>query len=810
MGNEMGNNNTSGLKEDNTLAIDSKNLFNKAADADNVKGENQTVPTVPEAKDFHEKVTGLASDDPTEAKDPHIENERPGGREQEENEVHPPTESPKAVMESIEASSQNNEIRPAPWQKDSEVPPPTESPRTVMESIEACSENNETRAAPTQKDLEVHPPTESPKAVMESIETCSENNEKTVVHEKTVDSILEEILLVTSDHKLQKQSPVNEEQEENEVHPSDESLKAAKSIEAIGEHNEIKPASSPNDSEVHEMPIDSNLEENILGTSHHQLEKQAPISEEEERTRNSTFNTESTPNDPEPQQSLHLDSDQHALDEVNANLSEEDSSNPLQGNEDFLGSSLECASEENSHFLGPDISNNLSDNPIVEKKMGESFGKEAPSQEEKMPHTQKIEIMNGDNVGFDLSSLTTRTSDTPRRVGDKSNEELSIKDDSIRSDSLNLQLENRVLDNSLNSHQEVSEPEDKCMVLTEETKIIGSGSEIEEAPHEYNATQFCEEPVKEAKTEIEDYEMRSLVDISSNLRSTTKDCQIEEVKVAENACQVGVCVSNQNKTSDGHNKGSEQELLVVSERETVPIQAELIVTDCRCEEGQPEEKKIVEEVEDKAEASYATVNDTEGSKTTKQCLAQPLLIEQAEAFLSQISASMIRIQEVHESLERNSTESNPDNMNTHAYVQMRKSRSFDFDLRVEARGKESDQTPLLFQDKAAMERSSSQADVLHVGYNQDVLQYQLRAMEEKVITLERSDSEKSRTPFLGLLKEEEEEDQIVVTPRKQEATRELCNLSTKEAASTPPKGKEKRKPRSSFFGNCMCCAAVIN
>jgi hypothetical protein len=73
---------------------------------------------------------------------------------------------------------------------------------------------------------------------------------------------------------------------------------------------------------------------------------------EEERIRNSTFNTKSTPHDPEPQQSLHLDSDQHDLDEVNANLSEEDSSGLLQGNEDFLGSSLKCASEENSHFLG--------------------------------------------------------------------------------------------------------------------------------------------------------------------------------------------------------------------------------------------------------------------------------------------------------------------------------------------------------------------------------------------------------------------------------------------------------------------------
>jgi hypothetical protein len=115
---------------------------------------------------------------------------------------------------------------------------------------------------------------------------------------------------------------------------------------------------------------------------------------EEERTRNSTFNTKSTTHDQEPQQSFHLDSDQHELDEVNANLSEEDSSGLLQGNEDFLGSSLKCASEENSHFLGPDISNNLSGNPLVERKM------EAPSQEEKMPY----------KVGFDL---TRRTSDTP-------------------------------------------------------------------------------------------------------------------------------------------------------------------------------------------------------------------------------------------------------------------------------------------------------------------------------------------------------------------------------------------------------------
>jgi hypothetical protein len=64
-------------EEDNTNAIDFKNLLNEAADSDNVKEENQTVPA-PEAKDLHEKLTGLALDVPTGAKDPHIENDRPG------------------------------------------------------------------------------------------------------------------------------------------------------------------------------------------------------------------------------------------------------------------------------------------------------------------------------------------------------------------------------------------------------------------------------------------------------------------------------------------------------------------------------------------------------------------------------------------------------------------------------------------------------------------------------------------------------------------------------------------------------------
>ena len=600
----------------------------------------------------------------------------------------------------------------------------------------------------------------------------------------------------------------------------------------------------------------------------------------------SALNTISTPHDPEPQQSLHLKSNQLALDKVNADQSEEEGCRLLHKSEDILGSSFICANK-NSHPLGPNLSNILGDNPNVEN-MGDSLVKEAPYQEDKMSLKEKIEIIKGDEIGIGLSNLPTITSDTPSIVLNKYNGELSTVAYSIRNDSLNLKLEAVLLDRPLNSHQEVSEPEDKCMVLTEETKIVGSGSDIEERPHQYNPTLFCEEPMEEQNTD----------EANESQREFRKLGPENEDKL----------VCNQNKNSDGSCKDSEGELSVVAEHGLVTVPVGLIVTGHRCEEEQQEEKKILEEIEDKAGASYATGNDTEGSETPRQCRSQLLPIEQAEALLSKSPASIVQSEvhnqdakiaaetiiqssgiepipelkqescdefsvvkastfnstslnienlisiveltvtetktsashssvegiegeasafingstEAQESMGRLSSESSSDSMNTP--VHMRKSPSFDLDLRIEATGEESDQIPLLFQDKATMESSSCQTDfslgnpVARVGYkhNQHMLQYQAVPVEEKVITLERSDSEKSKTPFLGFLKEEEET-QSVVTPPKQEnhavskkATRELCNLSTEEAASTAPKGKEKRKHRSSFFGNCMCCATVIN
>lgn len=174
--------------------------------------------------------------------------------------------------------------------------------------------------------------------------------------------------------------------------------------------------------------------------------------------------------------------------------------------------------------------------------------------------------------------------------------------------------------------------------------------------------------------------------------------------------------------------------------------------------------------------------------------------------------------EAQESAGRLSTESNPDSMNNH--VQMRKSPSFDLDLRVEARSEESDQTPLLYQDKTAIQSLSDPSDVIlqspHLLSQYSQESRGALPVEEKAITLERSDSEKSRTPFLGFLKEDEEA-HAVVTPEKKDnhaaakkTAKDLWSSPAMEVALVSPKGKEKHKRRTSLFGQCMCCATVIN
>ncbi|KAK7279291.1 hypothetical protein RJT34_24338 [Clitoria ternatea] len=158
--------------------------------------------------------------------------------------------------------------------------------------------------------------------------------------------------------------------------------------------------------------------------------------------------------------------------------------------------------------------------------------------------------------------------------------------------------------------------------------------------------------------------------------------------------------------------------------------------------------------------------------------------------------------ESRDSVTRLSAESNSDNPNLSC--QMQKSPSFNLNLRMEARPEESDQTPLLHQDESANESLSKINTSLNL-ISPMPHPHEEMPVEEKIVMMERSYSKKCKAPFIGLLKEEEEA-HLLVMPQ----THDNLAGATKEVSSTSPKGKEKRKPRSSFFSSCMCCTTVAN
>ncbi|KAL8026350.1 hypothetical protein ABFX02_14G020700 [Erythranthe guttata] len=136
---------------------------------------------------------------------------------------------------------------------------------------------------------------------------------------------------------------------------------------------------------------------------------------------------------------------------------------------------------------------------------------------------------------------------------------------------------------------------------------------------------------------------------------------------------------------------------------------------------------------------------------------------------------------------------------TETKVELRKSPSFDFGLPFVAMREESERTPLLYQERPKI-RSLSTSSTMRFQ-NRSVqteilgssLRYEAVEVEEKTIRMEGGKSESSEGSYVNLENKE-------VTIAKQED----C------AVVTSPKGNGKRKPKSSIFTTCMCCAAAIS
>ncbi|GMN46797.1 hypothetical protein TIFTF001_015971 [Ficus carica] len=744
MGNEMGNNSTSGFKEDNTTVEDPKEVLKETAK--DVKEENQVVPAA-EDKDFHEKANGLASGD----------KQTPSEGEQEGSEV----------LRLVDSS-----------------------PKVAVKSKEAGDESSENRVSLSS----------------------------TTQHESLLEPNLEKIVPETSENQLPMQPSVKKEEEGLKNSAFD------------------KISTTPHDPEP-EKPAYSEIVQQELTIIHEETSL--------------------------PDANGSSDGTEQALASILTCASVDNG---------HLSHTEAGENQEESADTGfSTIDGKKMDEAIVEEKAVEEEIKECCEEKFEPEDGGKFE-----NGSSNVTPLLSGLSGPSEKSDEGSLSELSLTRD-VCSES-EPEPETVSVTKSLEPCKEAPETEEKYMVGKElengEYKHENNSSQ----PCEDIVRESETEDSDAIRSESIAVDQKDAVFPSSD-SGRNRDCLEEEAKVAENDEVAASHINNRNVVSEEKRKNSEANVMIVPELGIIP--SESSIADCNHKDDESTEKRIVEEGEENMENLYAIEIETEETKTgaenqilvdqaeavlkseavlsenrpiheEKQESSGEFLTTKASTFAStnliaEIIVSMNELavdkakQDVKQcierpevmtsetkissktgerlsmgSIERFSTDSEPDNINVQ-YDQMRKSPSFSLDLQSEAKNEESDRTPLLYQDKAAIQGSPSQDDVSLAtpltlnGYTtQDD---QAMPVEDKVVTLERSDSEKSKTPFLGFLKEEEEA-HIVVKPQKQikESTKELRrSSSTKETtSSTPTKGKNKPKARSSLFGNCLCCATVIN
>eukprot|EP00261_Vitis_vinifera_P019500 XP_010649975.1 PREDICTED: uncharacterized protein LOC104879263 isoform X4 [Vitis vinifera] len=909
-------------------AVEDTNFHEKITGLASGEG-NQIVPAV-EDTNFHEKITGLASGEGNQivpaVEDTNFHEKITGLASGEGNQIVPAVEDTN-FHEKVAAltSGERNQIVPAVEDTNFHEKVTGLASGEGNQIVHAVEDTNfhekitglasgEGNQIPAVEDMNFH-------EKVTGLSSDEGNQTGPAIEDKDVH---EKVTWLVSDDQHEAGDPCIDhqtsdgiEQDDSKIQPPPGSPQVVIQSKHANTDSRIQPASLSADDENDETQIESNVEDKLLETSEKQIEGQTSSEKEREETRSSSC-TNSAPNSPEHLGYVEPDFDQHELDKIHADPSIENHSETMQGSKEILGVSLSCDSGEKgqsdaeiAHTLAESVGSDT--NPAIGKRR-----EEMASTEEQVSDTsileEKAEIRDGDEVPNGLSKTSSGSGNNSdeglpmemnlirngsldiqqEAMGNKGDGGLPVEMNLIQNGSSDLQSEAIPLTDSLDSFQEVAKPEDKCVVLTEDTKLIGLGLENKDDMPDLCPTQFCEELLNESKTNKSDSShsdqendgKEGVMDTSCN-SAVDKDFQVEEAKLLENAYKVHLCDSSPNSTLEELCKNPEEGTAKLSKIDTVST--EFFVTDFNHEGEEPTEKNMVEEILEKAEYSYAVGNDIEERKTTEVSDFQSHPIDEAGSLLppppaafplqsqehepatvmgyeslessdhsslelqqhgsveltnkkpgqelpqSPKTTSMAVAQfetagqsnvqfgkdetpafpsggyEAQEGVGRVSTESSPESSAIQAGI--RKSPSFHFELLAEGSTEESDQTPLLYHDKTVTGTLSRGVDVNFrnpVGeYGPDSVQYQAMPVEEDSLKLEKSDSEKSRTPFLSFLKEEEEA--CLVVSQQNQAT----VVAEKKAAeevwnSTSPKRRTKRRSRSSLFSNCICCATAIS
>ncbi|KAF8008141.1 hypothetical protein BT93_K1971 [Corymbia citriodora subsp. variegata] len=406
-----------------------------------------------------------------------------------------------------------------------------------------------------------------------------------------------------------------------------------------------------------------------------------------------------------------------------------------------------------------------------------------------------------------------------------------------------LQSEDSVAGHSPYSHPEVLEFEDQSGLVMEEIEFTTSRPVTENnIKCDDGPVGHSDEPcnVQPEMAEAKDVsEMVVGLEITDDVGNTVelpldcpseKECKVKVTDVTENSFQDEICA-----------EASEDFLEYIQGEDcSMPISVEPEAGDTDHEKKEPAEKEMIEDKYVETELSQAIADDTSRKDITEQFIPvhSPHICDSFSSFDYPVMITH-PVSETKASRDQCNSESQQCQMpvtpggttkqekisgspstglksynDTHIHPQLQKFPSFDFNLLNGSRSEESDQTPLLFPDRSILRSMSVKGRCDRAE--------QVECLEEKTVWMDRTDSEISKTPFLGLSKKEHDDDEkqeayAVATSQKQvvkeadtKASKAMWVVPTEEIGSTSPKGKEKRKFRSSLFGNCMCCATVIN
>ncbi|CAK9160655.1 unnamed protein product [Ilex paraguariensis] len=403
--------------------------------------------------------------------------------------------------------------------------------------------------------------------------------------------------------QVENQKSGGREEAETELNPPPQSSEdPIESHDAASQDSEIQRASSPKDDGNHEKSQGSNLLNNMLGISDQQIWEELIIGAEKVETSSSNCNSESASLDVDPKSDQHVRVANHteppAIDHSESPLSSEKT----------LGSSISCFSEENVQLLDTEDAQNLAVSEFfdtklfnVEKKEDDLSAEKTASQQEKLVETRICEEKSEISCGGDLSKITLSPTFFDG-LGNNCNVQLPPEINFRTDDSSNSFSEAVPQASSLDPFQEVSEAQEKCVVLIEDAKLMRNGSEIGGNKGKTDQTQFSDWAANEFMTEEANSSQSETIMIGYDCKKNEKETlvvsnspvinkvhQIEEVKVTDNGDKSGLDDTILNPVSEELGKDSEEVTERMPEIGTGPT--ELTVTSDSHEEERPTEKE---------------------------------------------------------------------------------------------------------------------------------------------------------------------------------------------------------------------------